>query len=438
MERDVSQLIVSENAPYRPRVSRETRRLLMTALLAVLVLWILARIRFPDRPVNPNPVPPLLTQLTDVPAFADLAASVDDLRRRLTPALVSIVPVRADLATTATRGHSLTALRIRDDLAIAILEPDAAEDDVLGVIAKDRATGLAVVRIARETPFALPSLWSAQRLDAPRFVMASSPSPRDVSLRPAFIGSLTPIEMPGWTAPVWSVPKEATLVPGAFLFTEDAELVGAVVPRAAGAAVVPAQTLLTAADDLLAHPPQIPFDLGVDVQALTPSLSMASGAETGVVVTWVDPKGPAARDVRAGDVILSIDGVNVQTLEEWRVRTARVEATGATIALKVMRRGAQRDVALVATAPVEAIATPALGLMLRTVAGMGVEVMRVDPGSTAAAAGVEPGDILTAIGDINAPGASQVRLAFAAARRGDLLTIAITRGSTHRMVVLQR
>src|SRR4051812_13987822 len=48
---------------YRPRISRETRRLLMTACVAVLTLWVLARIRFPDRAGTPNPMPPLLTQL---------------------------------------------------------------------------------------------------------------------------------------------------------------------------------------------------------------------------------------------------------------------------------------------------------------------------------------------------------------------------------------
>ncbi len=50
----------------RPRVSRETRLLLTTALLSVVALWILARIRFPDQPAG-TPVQPLLTQLASGP-----------------------------------------------------------------------------------------------------------------------------------------------------------------------------------------------------------------------------------------------------------------------------------------------------------------------------------------------------------------------------------
>jgi hypothetical protein len=49
---------------YRPRVSRETRLLLAAGVMAVAALWLLARIRFPERPVSPNPVPSVLSQLT--------------------------------------------------------------------------------------------------------------------------------------------------------------------------------------------------------------------------------------------------------------------------------------------------------------------------------------------------------------------------------------
>ena len=66
----------AESASYRPRLPRETRRLLLTAFVAVLTLWVLARVRFPERPAAPNPVPPILDQLTGPPTFAELAARV--------------------------------------------------------------------------------------------------------------------------------------------------------------------------------------------------------------------------------------------------------------------------------------------------------------------------------------------------------------------------
>ena len=288
MESDTTRLIeTGESSSHRPRVSRETRRLLMTALIAVLTLWILARIRFPDRPVAPNPVQPLLSQLTSPPRFSDLASTIEDLRGRLAPSLVALPQIGTDAAGPAARPpHRVPALRIRDDLAVAILEPrlHGGEGDPLGVIAKDRASGLALIRVESTTRAAVPALWSPLRLDEPRYVMVSSPSLDDVSLRPAFIGSLTPVETPRWMGPVWALPRDADVEPGAFLFTDDAQLVGVVAQYEGGLAIVPGIMLLTATESLLEQPQKIPVDFRFDVQALTPRLSIASGAQTGIVV----------------------------------------------------------------------------------------------------------------------------------------------------------
>ena len=107
---------------YRPRVSRETRRLLTTALVAVLTLWVLARMRFPDRPSTPNPVPPILQQLTAPPTFSDLADRIADARTRLADSLLSIaVADDSDAREDHAAAARVPALRIRDDLAVTIL-----------------------------------------------------------------------------------------------------------------------------------------------------------------------------------------------------------------------------------------------------------------------------------------------------------------------------
>ena len=51
---------MESSSPYRPRVSRETRLLLTTGVLAVAALWLLARIRFEERPAA-APVPSVVT-----------------------------------------------------------------------------------------------------------------------------------------------------------------------------------------------------------------------------------------------------------------------------------------------------------------------------------------------------------------------------------------
>jgi hypothetical protein len=440
MKSETARFVTGETSAYRPRVSRETRRLLMTALLAVLTLWVLARIRFPDRPVNPNPVTPLLSQLAGFSKFSDLAATVEDLRARVAPTLVTVGP---DI-TDATEGldktdERMAALRLRDDLAIAILEPGAGhgERNSLGVIAEDRASGLAVLRVGNGTNTVLPVLWSPQRLDKPQYVAVSSPSPDSMSLRPAFIGSLTPVETPAWIGPVWRLPRDVDVTPGAFLFTDDAEFVGAVVRYENGLAVVPGKMLWDAAEDLLRQPHKEHVDLGIDVEALTPRLSLASGADTGVVITWIDPNSVVAGQLKAGDVIQAVDDVSTPTPEHWRVRTARLGA-GDTIAIRVWRGGTQRELLVVAATPAAVTPTPTLGLTMRTLARVGVEVVRVERGSAADAAGIEAGDVITAVGASMAPSAAQVESAFTSARRGDFTIVTLMRGPAHRVVALQR
>src|SRR3989338_8688688 len=78
------------SSPYRPRVSRETRLLLTAGVVAVAALWLLARIRFEERPVTPNPVPSVLSQLASRPKYDDLAAEIAELQARLESSLLAL------------------------------------------------------------------------------------------------------------------------------------------------------------------------------------------------------------------------------------------------------------------------------------------------------------------------------------------------------------
>src|SRR5262245_8500898 len=337
----------AESGSYRPRLSRETRRLLLTALVSMLTLWVLARVRFPERPAVPNPVPPILDQLTGRPTFAELAARVGELRGQLADSLVSLAFVREDAYAGA--GGSVqraVALRIRDDLAVTVVAPVTRRAGApRGVVAEDRGSGLMLVETAVKTRPQLPIFWSPRDLQQPRYLLASSASPEDFSLQPTFIGSLAPIETPQWAGPVWALPTDAAVSPGALLFTEQGELVGVVVQSDAGSVIVPARVLLASAERLLEAPPKAPAALGVDVETLTPRLAAATGAKAGVVVAWVDPAGIAAPLLRIGDVIEAIDDVAITDAEQWRVRVTRAGA-GDTLNFRVIRRGAPRVVPL--------------------------------------------------------------------------------------------
>jgi hypothetical protein len=429
----------SESAPYRPRLSRETRQLLLTAFVAVLTLWILARVRFPDRPPAANPVPPILEQLTGPTTFADLAARVAELREQLADSLVSFVFTRAETQAAAAGAVKRTvALRIRDDIAVTVVAPGnhRTASVASGVVAEDRGSGLVLVSTPVNTRPRVPIFWSPRDLQQPRYVLAASTSLADISLQPAFIGSLAPVETSQWTEPVWALPLDAAIAPGALLFTEQGELVGVVAQCDTGLAVVPARVLLASAERLLEAPPKAPADIGIDVDALTPGLATVVGARSGVVVSWVDPTGIAASMLRIGDVIEAIDDVAIASVEQWRVRAARA-VVGDAFTLRVTRRGAQRTVKLVVPSAL-GVNGAALGLGMRPIARVGTEVTRVAPGSAAEAAGIAAGDVITLIGSITAPTPAQIGSAFDAMNRGDLSIVAVTRDGAHRVMALQR
>jgi hypothetical protein len=422
--------------PHRPRVSRETRLLLTTAFLAIAALWILARIRFPDRPPTPGPVPPLLMQQAGSPTYDDLAAEIGQVQSRLEPWLLA---VSSPPSSDSRAPHALAAVRIRDDLAVTLLPSTSNRERwaVEAIVAQDRASGLAVVRMTSETPVVPPALWSPRRARQPRYLIATDVLDQGISLRPVFIGALEPAASPAWSAPILSAPARAGLASGSFLFTNDAELAGLVVESGGERMIVPGETLLAEVDQLLARQGRRAGEIGVQVQAMTTSIAAATGASSGVVVTWVDDDGVAARNLMVGDVIEAIDGDKALTLQRWDVRMARLRA-GETLTLLVRRRGDIQEVQLVAPDYQAAATNRSLGLSMRRVPGVGAQVIRLERGSIADRGGIETGDLITMIGEVHRPTPAQVTTAFASAREGVPVLVAVTRSDAHHVMTLTK
>ena len=420
---------------YRPRVSRETRLLLISALVAAAALWILARIRFPDLPASPNPVQPLLSQLAAPPTLDSLASEVFQLQGRLESSLVVLNESRD--GSSAQSGVS--ALRLRDDLAIALLTdgPADALDGRGRVVATDPASGLSVVRAP--TASSTPSLkgWVPRRLERPQYLMATDASTQRIILRPVFVASLEPLPNALWAEPIWAIPQPHDIPVGSFVFTTGGELVGLVTEYAARRVIVPSSTVLAEAERMIKEPVAPAGDIGIHVQRLTTDLSSATGAEVGVIVTWVDPRGPAADALVTGDVIEASSGHAVLTPEQWRVRIARLGA-GDVLALRIRRHRELTDVSLTAPAPeIPPEPTAALGLRMRRVP-RGTELLMVEAGSAAARGGLAPGDVITLIGDVSSPSPAQVRTAFTAAPERSPVLVGVTRGATHLVMTLTR
>lgn len=404
----------------QPVISRETRRLLITIVVSVTALWILARIRFQDRPAAATPVPNVLAQLRPASSFADLARTIADIR----PAIAA--------AVSASPGGA-PALRVTDHSAATLVSGDADT-----VLASDRATGLAIVRQPQgDTVSVMP--WAPRVLDYPRYVIAADVLDGKVMLRPVFVPGLLQANSPLWSGDVWTVPNEIALEPGAFVFTPDGALAGLAIRHGGGKAIVPA-TLLLAEIARLQKPAGEPGRLGIGVQPLTPQIARAVQASAGVVVTTIDPGSSAAGQLVPTDVIEAIDGVEMHTLDHWRARAARVTA-GQTMTLRVRGVEGVREVSVVAAPQLtssEPIASGTLGLTLRTISKVGTEVVAVQPGSSADSAGIREGDTITVVSGQTSPTRAQLLSAFSSLPDGGSALVAFRRGDDHHVTVIEK
>ena len=424
-----------ESVPrHRPRVPRETRLLLTTALLAVMALWILARVRFPGTPGQARVVPAILTGLSASWGYDALAGQVGDVQARLAR---SLAPLEIGAGAALPR----LALRMNGDFAVLLLK-SAERVMTAGVdqFARDAGSGLTVVRLPEPSGSSLgpPRVW--RPASGPQYLMVADPGPAGWSVRPTFVGDLVAAEAPLWAAQVWTVPDGTLLTPGTLVFTTTAEFVGLVIEHRTGVAVLPAETVLSEADRLIADAGRIPGDLGIDVQPLTPALRRLSGATAGVTIAAVRPDGAAHNRLQPGDVIESIGDRAITGVEQWQ-RVAAQLAADAPVRLGVRRQGTLHDVQLAPrrrAAPKDGVARPtaSLGLAVRTAAD-GVEITAVAPASVAARSGLAVGDVITMLGSISRPTPSQVQRTGAALRPGDRILVGVRRDGRPTLTVLE-
>lgn len=421
--------------PLRPSISRETRLLLTIVVISVALLWVLARIRFPGKAASPSPVPPVLAQLAPPSAFEDITSTVAQLTPHIGE-LISVVAVSTDSAA-GPQSIAAQALQVRDGLAIALTgdreQPLSIGGASVGVTARDPATGLTLLRLPVEDT-AAPDVWSSRGLQYPRFLIASDVSTGTLSLRPVFIGSLNSIASPRWSGSLWAVPDGASLRPGTFLFTVAGELAGVTISHADHVAIVPGELLMSAVDRLLRQPNPNHASLGADVQTLTPSLAAALQAQTGVVVTWVDPGGPAAGLLSPMDVVTRINGNAVGTPDQWDSQVMAL-ANGSAVVLDVHRQGKAQQVTVTARPEGASSDDPVLGLTLRSIPRVGAEVLHVVPRSAAARAGIRAGDVITRASTVEAPSPAQISRLFS---EDESLVFAVTRDQDHRVLVIEK
>jgi hypothetical protein len=411
----------------RPRISRETRLLLGIVGLSVAMLWTLARLRFPDRPPTPNPMPPVLAQLTPQSPFDSIADAVAALEPRVAPALAA-ADVDGALHTALRSGNiALTISRSASHRVVI----DGEEAPVL---ARDAASGLTVLRLgdSSERPRTAPA-----PIESARFLIAANAvGGESIALRPVFVTAMRAFVTPIWSAALVALPGEVEVGEGTFLFTVDGALVGTVANVGGGRAIVPADVLLTTAERLAERGQSVPGTLGIEAQPLAPALRSAVHAGRGVVVTWVDPEGPAAGALRTTDIIERVDGQPLTTWEHWMARVARLPE-GDRVTFTVRRGGETLDTAVTAAARKPSAGVEQLGLTLRSIPDVGAAVVRVAPRSAGASAGFRPDDVITVFGGIESPTPAQIQREFAGADEGRTWLAGVTRGDAHLVLSVQ-
>ncbi len=161
--------------------------------------------------------------------------------------------------------------------------------------------------------------------------------------------------------------------------------------------------------------------IGASGEALTAEIAASLGVAKpgGVVVRQVFPNGPAARaGLKAGDVILSVNGKTINDAEALRFRLA-TQRIGKQATLQVMSRGELHDAKIDLIAPPQEPApdeqllqgrnplsgamvanlSPALSDQLSVGAWEGVVVTKLKRGSYADQFGLHAGDIIVKLND---------------------------------------
>jgi hypothetical protein len=380
----------------QPVISRETRLLLITIVVSVGALWLLARLRFQDRPVSAAPVVPVLAQLRPQSTYDNLARSLSELR----PGVAAAIAKTQD---------GVPALRIGTDVGIGLV-----------------VSRLDLMRLP-EGDVPAVTAWTPRIFDYPRYLVAAELVEGNLALRPVFVGALVPVESRIWSSAIWRLPPSVTVAPGTFMFTTEGLLAGIVVDQENVLSLVPGHLVLEAADRLAEDAPHSPGELGITVQQ-TP---------VGLAVAWVNPSGPAANELAVTDVIEAINGDSIGTMDEWRARMRNI-ARGDEVKLRVRSEGEAREVAIVAATVVDPPEDLALGLRLRTVSRAGAEVLAVAPRSRADRAGIRSGDLITVMARQKTPTSAQVARLFENARPGEKLLVAVTRGDDHHVFVIEK
>jgi hypothetical protein len=432
---------MSNPAQTPPRPGRETRLLLVTIAVSIAVLLLLARFRFPeepaDRPVQPAPAP--LERLAAAATYDELASVMADLERRIAP--------RVAIArwSSADGGSALSvAPRIAPDRAVMLTRPEGklespSAEAPLELVGQDEVNGLSVLRVPAVDD-GVVTIRTATPRPGPRYLGFVEATANGPVLRPVYVARIQLVADGRTGSQQISLAGLQQPIPaGAAIFALDGAFVGLVRDSGETTTVLTGDFLRTAAASAPAPENRPRGSLGVELDALTPSLARASGADRGVAVAYVQPGGPAVKVLEPGDVIQTIDGTGVTTVAGFR-RLEGTRTPGANVVLAGVRRGVPLELTIRAAdaAAAGTSTTEGPGFVGRSVPGLGTEVLTLRSHGPAATAGLAPGDLILTIEGRQTPDIGAVAALYRAAAPGSALLMTIQRRGRHHVLALEK
>jgi len=253
---------------------------------------------------------------------------------------------------------------------------------------------------------------------------------------------------------------------GGALMNAQGELIGintAIISRSGGnqgiGFAIPVSLARHVMDQLVEHGHVVRGWLGATIQDVTPALAKGFGLEKaeGVLIADVAPDSPAAKaGLKSGDVVLSMNGKAVSSSAEMRMRVSE-SAPGTSLPMTVHRgsgtveltamlgelpsdRG-EKSSAVSGSDTMRGLTVENLNAALReemhlSPAVQGVVVSSADPGSAAADAGIQPGDVIESVSHHPVTNASEFEQAMQGAS-GKTAVLRVRRGGAGLFIAVE-
>ncbi len=255
---------------------------------------------------------------------------------------------------------------------------------------------------------------------------------------------------------------------GGPLFNQQGQVIGvdtAIISPSGGSVgigfAIPSDMVKNVVAQIEAHGSVTRGYLGVSAQPVTPEMASALGLPHGVtdgaLVATVEPNSPAQRaGFQPGDVIRDVNGQPIKSARDLAIDIAAIRP-GTQTPIKYIRKGETRTLTVaLATLPNGRTASAAphhgqgrIGLALAPITPntrsqlglpsdiMGAVVAGVQPGSPAAQAGLQQGDVITAVGaqTVDSPQAA-VRVLRQAENAGNPIALRVMRNGHAAYVAL--